>query len=147
MGVRAPFSVISASEQVRRLNETSQERAMLGTLTTCPVNFLRSVRSKKPVAPTVMQWTHQRRAAGSPEMMRVKMATFVCSKKFRGILFDYDNRRTRGVLWCLIFVNFQNGSCFLSPFWHLELWGGCWVFGFSPVVNHWSYACHVCHRL
>jgi len=37
--------------------------------------------------------------------------------------------RLRFVLWCIIFVGPWCGSFFLSPSWHLEVWGGSLIFG------------------
>jgi len=33
------------------------------------------------------------------------------------------------LLICLTFVDRQNGTCFTSPFWCTEFWGGCWTSG------------------
>jgi hypothetical protein len=33
------------------------------------------------------------------------------------------------VWWCLIFVGLQYGTCFISPCWHLDLWGDSYIIG------------------
>jgi len=40
------------------------------------------------------------------------------------------------VWWRLLFVDPQNGTCFMSAFWHLEFWGGFCIFRVSvhPLV-------------
>jgi hypothetical protein len=46
-------------------------------------------------------------------------------------------RRLSSVKWRLKFMCPLNGTCFISPFWRLEFWGGFYVFGKSvdPVLT------------
>lgn len=45
----------------------------------------------------------------------------------------------------LIFVNSWHGTCFMPPFWHVEVWGSSWVVW--KFVHLWLIVCHyVLHK-
>ena len=45
-------------------------------------------------------------------------------------------RKLNFIWWCLIFVGTQYGTCFMSPFRHLEFWGGSYIFGYFMHLSH-----------
>ena len=70
-----------------------------------------------------------------------------CMKIIR-CLWEMEHPRNQGrkhpaVQIALSIKFLRYGTCCLSPFWHLQFWGDCWISGKFLQLCHKQYLCHL----